>query len=234
MAFAGALILVMSMQAGTVDQPLLTLRDMATVSTPEVHLGDVAAVGILPADLQDKARALLLGRLVPGQKTAMLAKEEILSRARALMPALGRWLPRTAAGGLAVQYTQRNIGEHAPSQSACLRTLHALPAGAPVQDENFAPALCRSKPSPAFLYDRVTGALRTKRDLASDELVNSYPGRGEGKVYVGQPITLRASVGSATIEHKVQAMQVARPGDRLFVRTSEGLYHSVRYEGPVQ
>jgi hypothetical protein len=60
------------------------------------------------------------------------------------------------------------------------------------------------------------------------------PSMTPAAVRVGDVLNLSVSVGSIRIQRQVTAMQPARPGQRLFVRSAEGRLWSVRYESAPQ
>ena len=49
-------------------------------------------------------------------------------------------------------------------------------------------------------------------------------------VHPGEMLSLIVATGAVRIERRVEAMQPARPGQRLFVKSADGQVLSVRYE----
>jgi hypothetical protein len=113
----------------------------------------------------------------------------------------------------------------------CLRTLAPISRDSVPESEEFAPADCAGEaPQHVFRYDRSQGATRAARDVASGEIVAPFPEFGEDFVLPGQPLNLVVAVGDVRVERKVVALQEARSGERLFVRSPDGQVLSVRYE----
>jgi hypothetical protein len=117
-------------------------------------------------------------------------------------------------------------------QGHCLKALTALPAGAIPVSGNFQRVDC---PSPkgvaaAFRYDRVQGSSQLSRSIAEGEVVPVFPEFEMSLVHPGQALTMVVLVGANRIERRVEALQAARPGQRLFVRSADGQILSVRYE----
>jgi len=93
-------------------------------------------------------------------------------------------------------------------------------------------AECPSRgPAAAFRHDGIQGSSRLSRPIAQNEIVPLYPEFGIKMVQPGDMLHMVILSGAARIERQVEAMQAARPGQKLFVRSSDGLVLSVRYEG---
>jgi hypothetical protein len=124
---------------------------------------------------------------------------------------------------------------HAMAASAhdlrCLEVRAPLAAGAIPLSQQFAPADCpAASVQVAFHYDRATGATTLARPLAAGEIVPVYPEYGAAMVHPGEMLKLVVATGAVRIERQVEAMQPARPGQRLFVKSADGQILSVRYE----
>src|SRR5580658_9654320 len=76
----------------------IPFRPAVILSRPQVTLGDVANLSLLPPALRPKASSLIVGWLDRGAE-ARFSANEVAARARALMPALGPWLPPELASG---------------------------------------------------------------------------------------------------------------------------------------
>ncbi len=113
--------------------------------------------------------------------------------------------------------------------ASCLRVLQPLPQGRIVQSTFFGAAPCRDVHGKSFAYVRATGAVRTTRDLAIGEIVPAFAGYGAAAVAPGQSLTLLVQRGPVRVARRVEALQSARPGERLFVRSEDGKVLSVRY-----
>jgi hypothetical protein len=81
----------------------------------------------------------------------------------------------------------------------------------------------------AFRRDNTTGVTRLSRAVSAGETVPSYPEYGIDMIEPGQNLRLVVIMGAARIERQVEALQPARPGQRLFVRSDDGEVLSVRY-----
>jgi hypothetical protein len=115
-------------------------------------------------------------------------------------------------------------------QAACLKALVPLAADAIPASGNFAPADClRGNAGSPFHYDRASGVTRLARSVAPGEIVPRYPDYGIAMVQPGQKLTLVVALGAVRIEREVVAMQPARLGQRLFVRSADGEIMSARY-----
>lgn len=123
----------------------------------------------------------------------------------------------------------------ATPQVGCLKALAALAPGAVPDSSSFEPVACPDGTiAPAFRYDRARGFPRLARAVAEAEIVPVYPHFGADMVRPGQTLQLVIASGAVRIERQVEAMQAARPGQRLFVRSSDGQILSVRYGSGTQ
>lgn len=120
----------------------------------------------------------------------------------------------------------------AAPQAHCLKALAPLAADSVPVSGNFEPADCAAgKAAPAFRYDQAIRSTRLARAIAPGEIVPVYPEFGIDMVRPGQMLQLVVTSGAARIVREVQAMQPARQGQRLFVKSADGQILSVRYEG---
>ena len=99
--------------AGAAASAAITFSPEAAITSSVVHLGDVADLSALPSTLRQRAAALELVRLAQDRRRVVLDRADLVSRARALMPALAPLLP---AGGASV-VVLRHVGA-APLPSA--------------------------------------------------------------------------------------------------------------------
>ena len=131
-----------------------------------------------------------------------------------------------AGFGLMSAESSQGLPEH------CLKALSALAAGSVPIVANFAAVECPNKaPMPTFHYDKAAGASRLSRSVAQDEVVPLFPEFGQKLVQPGQMLRIVVFSGAVRVEREVETLQTARPGQRLFVRSSDGQVLSVRYEG---
>jgi hypothetical protein len=113
----------------------------------------------------------------------------------------------------------------------CLAALKPLPAHAIPADAAFRQVDCpASGVGRAFAYDAVASVSRVSHAIAAGDIVARYPEFGARMVLPGDTLSLVVVSGSTRIERKVEALQAARPGERLFVRAADGDVLSVQYE----
>lgn len=117
------------------------------------------------------------------------------------------------------------------SDSGCLRALTPLAAGKVADSADFERVVCpQPMPAPAFRYDTAMHATRTMRPFAQGEVVPIFSEFGANLVLPGQVLQLITQSGAVRIIRQVEAMQAARSGERLFVKSSDGQVFSARYE----
>ena len=127
-----------------------------------------------------------------------------------------------------------SLGLAQPATAACLRVLSPLAEDAIPAAYRFAPAVCdKSVIARAFRYDRAEHATRVARSLAVGDIVRRYPEYGAREIVPGESLTLVAVSGVARVERHVEALQEARAGQRVFVKSRDGQVLSVRYEASV-
>jgi hypothetical protein len=126
------------------------------------------------------------------------------------------------------------LAQPAAGNDACLRVLSPVAEDAVPAPSQFAPAICgRSIVARAFRYDRSEHATRAARALAFGDIVRRYPEYGVAAIVPGEALTLVAVSGVARVERRVEALQEARTGQRVFVKSRDGQVLSVRYEASV-
>jgi hypothetical protein len=113
----------------------------------------------------------------------------------------------------------------------CLRVVAPLSQDSIPRSDAFERAGCEgAQPSRAFRYDRSRGVSQLTRSLAAGDVVAPFPEYGEDVALPGQMLNLVVAIGNVRVERQVEALQEARPGERLFVRSRDGQILSVRYE----
>ena len=123
------------------------------------------------------------------------------------------------------------VPEARAPREQCLRALSALVAGSVPQTANFTPIKCPPlRPAAAFRYDRMQGSSRLSRSIAQDETVPLFPEFDLNVARPGQKLRMIILMGAVRIERQVEALQTARPGQKLFVQGSDGQVLSARYE----
>lgn len=117
------------------------------------------------------------------------------------------------------------------ASAQCLEARGPLAAGAVPRAANFEAVVCpQEKIARAFAYDHVHGCTHAIRAIAAGDIVPAYPEFVRGGIEPGQTLQLVISNGPVRIAREVQAMQAAKSGQKLFVKTDDGQILSVRYE----
>ena len=123
----------------------------------------------------------------------------------------------------------------ATGHASCLRALVDLSAGTTPDSASFESAPCPQAPlSPTFRYDPQRRAAVLTTAIVRGGIVRAFADFDAGAIEPGQTLHLVVTFGAARIERPVQALQSARPGERLFVKCEDGTILSVRYEKAVQ
>lgn len=119
----------------------------------------------------------------------------------------------------------------APVPQDCLRALGPVEAGSIARSDAFARVACPDgKTENPYRYDAVLGLARLAHPLGEGDVVRSFPEFGLAMIRPGDTLELVSAAGAVRIERDVEALQAARPGQRLFVRARDGEVLSVRYE----
>lgn len=213
---------------GVATASVLAFRDEAVIERSELRLGDLVDVAILPNAVRDNARSLILARLTRNQR-AFISDQKLVSRIRATMPALRPWLPIPTGRSIGIRWHASEPREF--SSQSCARSKRIVPAGADLSVFDFDMATCAGKPMAAIRHDPATGISRARRQIAAGELIPDWPGLEGGQIVPGQKLLIGSGFGPVRVEHVVEAVQSAWPGQHLFVRSSDGQLHSIRYEG---
>jgi hypothetical protein len=117
----------------------------------------------------------------------------------------------------------------APPQ--CLRALAPIAAQSVPQRTDFEAAACPGgHAADPFRYEAARGVTLTARPIAIGEIVRPFPEFAAAMVRPGDKLELVSAAGGVRIERDVEAMQTARPGQRLFVKAADGQIISVRFE----
>lgn len=117
----------------------------------------------------------------------------------------------------------------------CLRALAPFAVGDVADAAKFEPADCVGEnASPTFRYDVSAHLARLARPVAAGEIVPAYPQYDARAVHAGGKLHLVILAGPVRVEREVEAIQPAKPGQRLFVRAGDGAILSVTYAGAGQ
>lgn len=134
-----------------------------------------------------------------------------------------------------VAYALMLLAPGAHASEACLRAVHALAPGVVPSADDFAAADCgEDMPATAVRYDGGMHAVRMIRAVDPDEIVPAIRPSMLAAVSPGQTLYLSVKVGPVTVQRKVEALQPANPGQKLFVRAADGQVMSVLYPGDTQ
>ncbi len=90
--------LLFTIVAGSAPAGVLDFREEVEVRSSHLTLGAVTDVSLLPQPLRDRATALELFALPSTRQDLVIDQARIISKVRALMPALSAWLPKSGAG----------------------------------------------------------------------------------------------------------------------------------------
>lgn len=143
-------------------------------------------------------------------------------------PETGRMAFRPSVDG---RHEQVRLGKPLASATyACIRALKPIEAGSFPRANDFVSASCEgSGGGKAFRYDSRARAVRSIRDVRAGETVAALPETLFATVMPGQPLLTVVHVGPVRVERQVEALQPARPGQRLFVRTQDGEVFPIAY-----
>jgi hypothetical protein len=122
----------------------------------------------------------------------------------------------------------------AGAQPGCMKLVSPVEAGAYPTRADLAPADCAQPAAAAFVHDRTAGSVRALRDLAAGEIVASVPLSSVAGIRPGQPLVIEAHVGPVVVRRQVEALQAARPGEKLFVKAAEGAPFAIPYPEDAQ
>lgn len=194
----------------------------------DIRLADVADLSGLPKALQARAAALTLTRAPRGPRRLTVSRRWLGERAKALMPALGPWLPSSPEGLVDVRVEGASSSQTRPPFGDCsVLKRNTVTGAAPTSDDFETSACSPSKLTRAFRFDAATGSARAVRDLSAGEVVAALPASAIASVIPGQKLFLTTRVGPVEVDREVTALQPARSGGALFVRTQDGKIFSV-------
>jgi hypothetical protein len=215
-----AAALAAGMTFGTPVLSPITPRVTVLLRADEVRLADVADLSSLPDALRQRAAPLVLGRFRQGRAAQSISVSALFARARTLMPELSLWLPPEGKGRVSLQ---RDTSEQGDKMLPCFKAETALAAGVPVSARNFRADRCNAPlPASAFRYDRARQAVLTTRALLPGEPVRRFTDAQDASVNPGDQMILTVGIGPVRVQRQVEALQHARAGQKLFVKTQDG------------
>jgi flagella basal body P-ring formation protein FlgA len=123
------------------------------------------------------------------------------------------------------------VTANAKTPGECLRVRVPIAANVFPDAASFESVACAAtQVVPAFDHDATAQITRTARILLPGEIVPLYPEFGADIIRPGETLQLVARSGAVRIVRQVQALQSARSGERLFVKSNDGQIFSARYE----
>lgn len=212
---------------------VLAVRADATVAGAHVSLGDIADVSALPPGLRRDAAGLPIAAFGLNETKLALSVKDVVGRARALMPALARWLP-AGQGTVTVRRIPLSTSKN-EREARCVRVMRSVTSGALVSRADFGPTPCPAQPAKGdFRYDLRVRDLRISKTLKAGEVIAAPPASRVADVGPGQRLYVEATVGPVVVRRLVQAIQPGRAGGSLFVRASDGTVFSAPTPGADQ
>ena len=123
------------------------------------------------------------------------------------------------------------MGATAMLAMSCLLTLSPVAGDSVPPAESFARTPCpHDAVATPWRYDGGRKVTVASRALTAGEILRPYPEFGVAMLRPGDKVRLVSTAGAVRVERDVEALQPARPGERLFVRSGDGEVMSVRYE----
>lgn len=215
------------------DLPVIRLYETGYPRSGRLLLTDVADLSSLPDDVRQRAGSMVLGRYSSGALPRSLPADAVVSRARALMPSLAQWLPTRLPDLIRLRWSGAALRPEIVK--SCLRVTKAINPGTPAAMRYFEVQGCPDQSMRrTFRYDGIRRTVLTTRALVAGEVVRSFAGAEEVGITSGDQVMLRAGAGPIVVERQVEALQSARPGERLFVRTAEGAVFAISFQGQGQ
>lgn len=115
-----------------------------------------------------------------------------------------------------------------PAPAGCVELARPLAAGVVLADRDIVAVSCDGKTAAAGLrFDRREGVVRVDRDLPAGTYLGRVSPSPAVAVDKGDKLTLISTAGPVRITREVVALQVGRPGGKIFVRDAEGNVTSV-------
>lgn len=115
-----------------------------------------------------------------------------------------------------------------PAAEGCVELARPLAAGAVLAHRDVVAVACDKKAEAAGLrFDRRERVVRADRDLPAGTYLGRVSLPAAVAVDKGDKLTLISTAGPVRITREVVALQVGRPGGKIFVRDAEGNVTSV-------
>jgi len=220
---------------------VLLFRAEVTTTQSRVFLKDVADVRLLPPSVGKLASQVEVARFEEGITAQDISTAEIARRVRSRAPIFGRWIARSASASpirirfLAPSESSTIVSARKMFSRTCLRTRHTLDVGVIVLPNDFDKIDCPAGYHFVRTFRRgADGGVRTVRAIAADDITPRFAGFDQDIIWPGQMMQMVSTAGSISVTRKVEALQSARQGRKLFVRDSDGVIFSLHNAGSEQ
>ncbi len=189
-----------------------------------VRLGALADLSVLPAALGREVADLPVLRISRDRNEIVVKAKVLRARVAALAPELKPWLAEQE-GAVRIRYDRPTTDVSRPE--ACVKVVGAAPTDGVVSFRNVVAAPCAAGALDGLWFDRASGVMRARRALAPGEIVRSPPASALAAIAPGDSLVIEARVGPVRVQRRVEALQPARQGEGLFVRTADGAVVSI-------
>jgi hypothetical protein len=177
-----------------------------------VRIGDVVRRGDLDAALAERT----IATLPPGRDSVTIERSALAGLLRRAVP--GFRVESADEGTVALRAAAAERADR-----RCLELINPVAAGAIIDAEDVVAIECRDgEGAVGIAYDRIAAAPRAAADLAAGHYLGRVVLGPAGGADAGAALTLASTIGPVRIERRVVALQPARQGGRLFVRTEDG------------
>ncbi len=179
-----------------------------------LRVGDLIDRG--STGLPEQVARLVVARLPAGRSTLQLSAKTVADLVRRRVPGLGP----VAMGSASVRIDV--ISPPAPrTQMHCFVAKAAMSDGAVVTRADVAETPCQASRAARLRYGG-GGLVLANKPVAAGTYLGRLAGLPDAAIGKGAALTLRSSAGPVTVERPVVAVQPARSGGRLFVRSGSG------------
>jgi flagella basal body P-ring formation protein FlgA len=181
---------------------------------PTIRIGDVIR------EMHGSAAAIEIARLPAGRSSITLSRGAVAALIRRAVPALALGDPGPSS------FTFRRLLPPS-TPAACFVARQAVAAGEVVRAERAGSDRCAAAAAPTR-YNAATGAIVATSPLAAGDVIGRALPKAAPDITRGDALTLVSRSGPVTVERPVAALQPARRGGRVFVRTTDGQVFAMR------
>ncbi|MBC7768219.1 MAG: hypothetical protein H7124_05480 [Phycisphaerales bacterium] len=200
-----------------------------TLSERAIRIRDVATLHCLDESVRDRVGALIIARTPIGARAVQISRDGLASLVRRRAPALARIDARSESNEIVFYAPDTPTN----AQTRCFRTLRTLGEGQVITGADVEPAPCDDDAAAAAMrYDRVHSVLRTHAPVAAGAYLGAAFTQSAPVTSEGAAMTLVVTAGPVQIERRVEAVQPARAGERIFVRDEDGAVFAVAFPDP--